>query len=276
MRQHAGVFAANFSSNLLWQNCFAPKKSASCAEPRRVAAGILDVCQGGATTGLRETRLLRRMFSYARRPKRPAFVCGEGCRSREGQKPLPNGKKRIPAPVCTPRALASRRALARNDSAPRWERRDTWIPPYGVRRSSKAGRVVRPYNGTSRTPSPTHSVIARSEATRQSVLPSPKMRIPAPVTRSLVRNNSAPRWERRDTWVPPYGVRRSFRADRVVRPYKAKQEPRKTGRRGRRPLRNHKGCVQWADRVVRPYKAEQEPCKTGRRGRRALRIDAGR
>ena len=69
MRQHAGVFAANFSSNLLWQNCFAPKKSAFCAEPRRVAAGILDVCQGGATMGLRETRLLRRMFSYARRPK---------------------------------------------------------------------------------------------------------------------------------------------------------------------------------------------------------------
>ena len=41
MRQHAGVFAANFSSNLLWQNCFAPKKSAFCAEPRRAAAGIL-------------------------------------------------------------------------------------------------------------------------------------------------------------------------------------------------------------------------------------------
>ena len=38
MRQHAGVFAANFSSNLLWQNCFAPKKSAFCAEPRRAAA----------------------------------------------------------------------------------------------------------------------------------------------------------------------------------------------------------------------------------------------
>ena len=68
MRQHAGVFAANFSSNLLWQNCFAPKKSAFCAEPRRTAAGILDVCQGGATTGLRETRLLRRVFSYVRRP----------------------------------------------------------------------------------------------------------------------------------------------------------------------------------------------------------------
>ena len=185
MRQHAGVFAANFSSNLLWQNCFAPKKSAFCAEPRRVAAGILDVCQGGATTGLRETRLLRRMFSYARRPKRPAFVCGEGCRSREGQKPLPHGKKRIPTPV-------------------------TW---------------------------------------------------------SLARNDSAARWERRDTWVPPYGVRRSSRADRVVRPYKAKQEPRKTGRRGRRPLRNHKGCVQWAGGGVRPYNGTAgTACPTNRRG----------
>ena len=48
-------------------------------------------------------------------------------------------------------------------------------------------------NGTSRTPSPTHSVIARSEATRQSVLPCPKKRIPTPVTRSLVRNDSAAR-----------------------------------------------------------------------------------
>ena len=114
MRQHVGIFTANFSSNLLWQNCFAPKKNAFCAEPRRVAAGILDVCQGGATMGLCQTRLLRRMFSYARRPKRPAFVCGEGCRSREGQKPLPHGKKRIPTPVT--------RSMARNDSAAR--RRD--------------------------------------------------------------------------------------------------------------------------------------------------------
>ena len=73
MRQHAGVFAANFSSNLLWQNCFAPKKCAFCTEPRRAAAGIPDVCQGGATTGLRKTRLLRRMFSYVRRPKGWAF-----------------------------------------------------------------------------------------------------------------------------------------------------------------------------------------------------------
>ena len=79
MRQHAGVFAANFSSNLLWQNCFAPKKCALCAEPRRAAAGILDVCQGGATTGLRETRLLRRVFSCGRRPKAGGAVSVSGC-----------------------------------------------------------------------------------------------------------------------------------------------------------------------------------------------------
>ena len=148
---------------------------------------------------------------------------------------------RIPAPVT--RGGQSRPPLqTRNDSAARWERRDTWVPPYGVRRSSRADRVVRPYNGTSRTPSPTHSVIARSEATRQSVLPCPKKRIPTPVTRSLARNDSAARWGRRDTWVPPYGVRRSSRAGGGVRPYKAEQEPCETGRRGRRPLRGLSVC----------------------------------
>ena len=283
MRQHVGVFTANFSSNLLWQNCFAPKKSAFCAEPRRTAAGILDVCQGGAATRLRQTRLLRRMFSYARWPKRPAFVCGEGCRSREGQKPLPHGKRRIPAPVT--RGGQRRPPLQTwNDSAARWERRDTWVPPYGVRRSSRADRVVRPYkakqepcktgrrgrrplrwgtrtvrSGTAGTACPTHSVIARSEATRQSVLPSPKRRIPAPVCtpralasrRALARNDSAPRWERRDTWVPPYGVRRSSRAGRDIRPYKAEQEPCEAGRRGRRPL--HTLSLRGAKRCGNPF-----------------------
>ena len=95
MRQHAGVFAANFSSNLLWQNCFAPKKSAFCAEPRRAAAGILDVCQGGATTGLRETRLLRRMFSYARRPNGRSFFM-YGTAGRCGVSPY----GRFAAPLC--------------------------------------------------------------------------------------------------------------------------------------------------------------------------------
>ena len=117
------------------------------------------------------------------------------------QSVLPCPKRRISTPVCTPRALASRRALARNDSVARWERRDTWVPPYGVRRSSRADRGVRPYdaeqgamrNGTAGTASPTKPVIARSAATRQSVLSNPKKRIPTPVTRSLARNDSAPR-----------------------------------------------------------------------------------
>ena len=170
----------------------------------------------------------------------------------------------------------------------------------GRRRPPLQGRTGTAQNGTSGTPSPTHSVIARSEATRQSVLPSPKRRIPAPVTRSLARNDSAarrrdggthgsrptgpaviqggrsrpplqsktgtarsgtsrtpspthsvPRWERRDTWVPPYGVRRSSRADRVIRPYKAEQEPRKTGRRGRRPL--HTLSLRGAKRRGNPF-----------------------
>ena len=136
----------------------------------------------------------------------------------------------------------------------------------GQRRPPLQGKTGTARSGTSRTPSPTHSVIARSEATRQSVLPSPKRRIPTPVC-ALARNDSAPRRERRDTWVPPYGVRRSSRAGGGVRPYKAEQEPCETGRRGRRPLRNHKGCVQWADRGARPYNGTAgTACPTNRRG----------
>ena len=118
MRQHAGVFAANFSSNLLWQNCFAPKKSAFCAEPRRVAAGILDVCQGGATMGLRQTRLLRRMFSYARRPNgRSFFVYGTSGRCGIS----PYGRFAAPSVGRGPRAPPGSMHIAR---------RDTWAPPY--------------------------------------------------------------------------------------------------------------------------------------------------
>ena len=129
-------------------------------------------------------------------------------------------------------------------SRKRWGRIPTPVTRGGQGRPPLQGRTGTVRNGTTRTPSPTHSVIARSEATRQSVLPSPKKRIPAPVTRSLARNGSAPRRERRDTRVPPYGVRRSSKADRVVRPYKAEQEPRETGRRTPRafvPLRSTAG-----------------------------------
>ena len=136
-----------------------------------------------------------------------------------------------------------------------WRRR----PPL----QSKTGTAQ---NETAGAACPTDSVIARSEATRQSVLPSLKRRIPAPVCtpralasrRALAWNDSAPRWERRDTWVPPYGVRRSSRAGRGIRPYKAKQEPRKTGRRGRRPLR-------WGTRTAQNGTAGTA-CPTNRRG----------
>ena len=132
----------------------------------------------------------------------------------------------------------------------------------GQGRPPLQSRTRTAQNGTSGTASPTHSVIARSEATRQSVLPSPKRRIPAPVTRSLARNDSAARWERRDTWVPPYGVRRSSRAGRGVRPYKAKQEPRKTGRWGRRAL--HTLSLRGAKRRGNPFSSAQRdgfPCQ---------------
>ena len=93
--------------------------------------------------------------------------------------------------------------------------------------------------------------------------PCPKRRIPTPVCtpralasrRALARNDSAVRWERRDTWVPPYGVRQSSRADRVVRPYKAEQEPRKAGRRGRRPL--HTLSLRGAKRRGNPFSPAQ-------------------
>ena len=45
------------------------------------------------------------------------------------------------------------------------------------------------FTGRAESSAPTKSVIARSAATRQSVLPSPMRRIPTPVTRSLARND---------------------------------------------------------------------------------------
>ena len=95
----------------------------------------------------------------------------------------------------------------------------------GRRHPPLQGKTGTAQNGTAGTPSPTHSV---------------------------------PRWERRDTWVPPYEVRRSSRADRVVRPYKAEQDPCKTGRRGRRPLR-------WGTRTAQSGTAGTA-CPTNRRG----------
>ena len=74
-------------------------------------------------------------------------------------------------------------------------RRDTWVPPYRVRRSCRTGRRGR---------RPLQWLIA---PIRRGAMPTHR---PAGQMRIL----------RRDTWVPPYRVRRSCR----------------TGRRGRRPL----------------------------------------
>ena len=74
-------------------------------------------------------------------------------------------------------------------------RRDTWIPPYRVRRSCRTGRRGR----------------------------RPLQRFIAPVRRGTMPTHCPAgqmRISRRDTWVPPYRVRRSCR----------------TGRWGRRPL----------------------------------------
>ena len=123
----------------------------------------------------------------------------------------------------------------------------------GQRRPPLQSRTGTVRNGTSRTPSPTKSQggCAMGGQSRPPL---------------QTRNDSAARWERRDTWAPPYGVRRSSRADRVVRPYKAKQEPRKTGRRGRRPLRNHKGCVQRGGQRRPPLQGRTGAVRNGTSG----------
>ena len=53
---------------------------------------------------------------------------------------------------------------------------------------------------------------------------------------------------RRGTRAPPYRVRRSYGADRVVRPYTFC-----AGRRGRRPLRSRKECAEWDVGDAVPY-----------------------
>ena len=109
----------------------------------------------------------RKMRTRRRGTRAPPYGAG-ALSTRRGRRPdVPSARqrragRRIPTPVCTPRALASRRALARNDSASRCRdvgnavpyeggrtdprtgvRRGTWAPPYGERRSRGADRVAR-------------------------------------------------------------------------------------------------------------------------------------
>ena len=58
------IFAADFIANIHWQNCFAPKKSKFCAEPRRGGAGMLTHGKAAQRRSPCKICLLRRMFSY--------------------------------------------------------------------------------------------------------------------------------------------------------------------------------------------------------------------
>ena len=98
-------------------------------------------------------------------------------------------------------------------------RRGTRAPPYRVRRSHGADRVVCPY-------APCHCEPVRAakqvplgyRLARQSVSPQRKGRIPTPVTRSLARNDSAaaPRW--RDVGdAVPYELRTDGVPDEIAR-----------------------------------------------------------
>ena len=68
------------------------------------------------------------------------------------------GEVWIPTPVCTPRALASRHALARNDSALRCGA--MWASPPTRSRGVRAKGRPPLRSGTSRTPSPTERDVA--------------------------------------------------------------------------------------------------------------------
>ena len=92
--------------------------------------------------------------------------------------------------------MTARRAVGRDPRVPPQcaycHRRGTRAPPYRVRRSHGADRVVRPY-------APCHCEPVRAakqvplgyRLARQSVSLQRKGRIPTPVTRSLARNDSA-------------------------------------------------------------------------------------
>ena len=186
------------------------------------------------------------------------------------QSVLPYPKGRIPTPVT--------RSLARNDSAALPRCRDVGdAVPYGrvtviLRRAGPmcpaAIRAVPAINGGRAESSATHPVIARStpralasrrEATRQSVLPYPKERIPTPVTRHWLgmtarrcradgtsgtpspTGGSPSSSVGRDPCVPPRFARCLRRGDVGIAPYGIARVSCNVGRRGRRPLRNGKG-----------------------------------
>ena len=129
-------------------------------------------------------------------------------------------------------------------------RRDTWVPPYKVRRSYGADRVVRPY-----TPCHCEPVRAAKQVplgyrlARQSVSPQRKGRIPTPVTRSLARNDSA-------------AALMGRRTPRAFVPLRSTAGPR--------PLRSRKECAEWNVGDAVSYKIARRALQKGRTGVRPL------
>ncbi|WP_206538567.1 hypothetical protein, partial [Oscillibacter sp. ER4] len=68
IRQYGEIFSTDFISKIHWQNCFAPKKSKFCAEPRRGGAGMLS---HGKTA---QRRSQCKIFSFTAH----VFLCGAG------------------------------------------------------------------------------------------------------------------------------------------------------------------------------------------------------
>ena len=96
-------------------------------------------------------------------------------------------------------------------------RRGTRAPPYRVRRSHGADRVVRPYTFCAGRRTPRAFVPLRSTAGRRPLRAVYRAR---PVGRDPCVPPHDIHVFRRGTRAPPYNrVRRSYRADRVVRPY---------------------------------------------------------
>lgn len=74
-----GDFLADFISKIHWQNCFAPKKSKFCAEPRRGGAGMLSHGKTAQRRSQCKICLLRRMFSYVEPAKTVLFHSIKRC-----------------------------------------------------------------------------------------------------------------------------------------------------------------------------------------------------
>ena len=73
IRQYGEIFSTDFISKIHWQNCFAPKKSKFCAEPRRGGAGMLSHGKTAQRRSQCKICLLRRMFSYVEPAKTVLF-----------------------------------------------------------------------------------------------------------------------------------------------------------------------------------------------------------